>query len=466
MYKKIFIVLAVLAFSGCSTNVDFKIPDKEAPAEFFLGETLDNVNLRTSKILDTFWWKKYGDLLLDELVEGALKNNFDILEATSRVRQAEKELELLGIGEYLKSDLSLNSGITDQYSLNGKSDSETEASLLGGIGIMFSPDISGQVYQKKKYAVANLTAEQELLKGTVLRISSEVVQEYIKLRGYQEQLIVLDNSIKLQNNMLEIIKVKYNSGISTEFDMQRTIVAVNNLISDRPDVEDSINRSILNLANLSGKFINNYDYLYENESVPTYNGDIPKVIPVKVLSLRSDVRQSEAKLKQAIANIGIAESKYYPTFEINGKVNIGIEGISSSSIADILVSSISAVIDQTLFDGGKTSIGVDIAREEAQQSLLRYKSTMNRAVSDVESSLSALKSSYAKTLSLAKVVDASKESEKQAELLYQNGVIDLLSVLDSQRTLADTQQKYILANAAYSTEIAKLFLALGVGNNQ
>ncbi len=464
MNKTLILILVISTLIGCSRNVDFEVPNQEVSAEFYLDGVLENIHHRTGGTLDTFWWRKFKDTLLNQLVESSVRNNFEILEATSRVRQAEKELELLGIGEYFKSDLSINGGVTDQYSLDGKSDGSTETSLLGGLGFVFSPDISGAVFQKRKYAIANLLSEQELLKGIVLRVSSEVVQEYIKLRSYQEQLIVLDSSIDLQKNMLEVIKVKYDAGVSTEFDLQRAIVRVNTLASDKPDIEDSINRSVLSLANMSGKYINNYSFLYRYKPIPIYDGIVPNLVPVEVLGLRSDVRQSEAKLKQAIANIGIAESKYYPTFEINGRVNIGIEGISSSSITDILISSISAIINQTLFDGGQVSIGVDIAREKAEQSLLRYKSVMNEAIRDVEISLSAVKSSYVKTAALIKVVKASRKSEKQAELLYKNGVVDLLSVLESQKTLADTQQKYIDAKMRYSVEIAKLFLALGVGN--
>ena len=173
------------------------------------------------------------------------------------------------------------------------------------------------------------------------------------------------------------------------------------------------------------------------------------------------MRQTEADLKQAIANIGVAEADYYPSFALAGDISIGLNGVSSTPTTALLIGSIAGLIEQVVLSGGERDANFDIASAQAEEALANYELALRSAVEDVETSLNALRSSSERQKSLAKSVKASERSFSQAQTLYRQGLISFLDVVDAQQDLADDEQDLAAERTDYATEIANLFRALG-----
>jgi len=181
-----------------------------------------------------------------------------------------------------------------------------------------------------------------------------------------------------------------------------------------------------------------------------------------VLSTRPDVRQSEARLKQAIANIGVAKADYYPAFRLSGTLSIGATGVSSIPVSEVLIGSLAALIEQVLTNGGVRDANFKIAQAQAEEALADYEQTLREASEEVETSLAAIQSSRHRQTSLEKAVSSSQRSFSQAETLYQQGLISFLDVVDAQRVLASAEQALARERTNYATQIAILFRVLGV----
>ncbi len=181
--------------------------------------------------------------------------------------------------------------------------------------------------------------------------------------------------------------------------------------------------------------------------------------------MRPDVHQAEARLKQTVAQIGVAYTEWYPLTRLMQQISIGGSGVSSEPAVGILIGSIRGLIEQVVTDGGARQANLGIAKAQAEEALANYRQTLLDAIEEVESTLAALESLQNRQSSLAKEVQASDRSFYQAESLYRQGLTSFLDVVDAQRELAQAQQQLAATNTNYVSQIARLFRVLGTEIN-
>lgn len=458
-----FLLSVTLMFSACTVGPDYEAPDINAPLQFVSQDVLEFLNEgREDQNVATDWWTGFNDDVLNRLVETGLENNFEIAAATARVKEAQARVRLAGAGDNLSADINIDSDIQERRELNQGEEVTTTRSSGAGLGVVLPLDIFGRTRRDVESARAGLEGARAELHSIVLRISSNIASEYLRLRGNQRQVELLRESVELQEKTLSIVKSRFESGLSPELDLRRAETSVENLRADIPPLEEELLNSRNRLASLSGQYPGAYEeFLKEQKEIPVYSSSIPTLIPLEVLSTRPDVRQAEAGLKQAIANIGVAEADYYPAFELSGSISISGTGVSSMPVANVLIASLGALIEQELTDGGARSASLEVAQAQAEEALASYEQALREASEEVEISLAAIQSSQRRQLSLEKAVASSQRSFSQAETLYQQGLISFLDVVDAQRVLASAEQTLARESTNYATQIAILFRVLG-----
>ncbi len=462
--KKPFLLIATTSMLfACTVGPDYQKPEISAPPEFVSQDVLDALN--TNKEETPFaadWWAGFNDPILDQLVVAGIEKNFEIAAATARVKEAQARIQLADAGDNLTIDAGIDGDVQESKRLNRDESSTTSESVFGSIGAVLPIDVFGRTRREVEAARANLEGAQEELKSIVLDTSSLITAEYLSLRGNQRQLELLEESVVLQKKTLSIVRSRFDAGLSPELDLQRAIASVENLRAQIPPLEERLRNSRNRLAGLTGEFPGFYeDLLSEHADIPEYKDRIPELMPLDILSARPDVRQTEATLKQAIANIGVAEADYYPSFALAGDISIGLNGVSSTPTTALLIGSLAGLIEQVVLSGGERDANLEIAEAQAEEALANYELALRSAVEDVETSLNALRSSAERQNSLAKSVKASERSFSQAQTLYRQGLISFLDVVDAQQDLADDEQDLAAERTDYATEIANLFRAMG-----
>ena len=457
------LLITALLMSACTVGPDYEAPAMNAPPHFVAQDVMQTLNQgKSEQDLPADWWMGFDDPVLNELVENGLEKNFDIAAATARVKEAQAQVKLAGAGDELSVDADGGGDIEESYDFED-SDSTTATGIAAGLSAVLPFDIFGRSRREVEAARANLDAAREDLKFTVLGVSAAITSEYLQLRGNQRQLELLRESVALQEKTLSIVKSRYDAGLAPELDVRRAETSVETLRADIPPLEESLLNARNRLATLSGQYPGIYEErLKEQAELPDYKSAIPQLIPLEVLSMRPDVRQAEAELKEAIANIGVAEAEYYPLFQLEGAVQIGATGISGPPITEVLIASLGSVIEQTLLDGGTRDANTEIAQARAQEALANYEQILRTSSEEVERVLAAIQSSLQRQDSLQKAVNASQRSFSQAETLYQQGLISFLDVVDAQRVLASAEQALAREKTSYAAQIAALFEVLGV----
>jgi NodT family efflux transporter outer membrane factor (OMF) lipoprotein len=451
---------------ACTVGPDYVSPEIDAPAEFVFQEVFDLLNEgKQVPPVDTNWWEGFADPLLTQLVEDAIENNQRIASAVARVKSARANVRLADAGDTLRTGAGADTNVSKQRDLDA--DETDSDSLLGGVLSFVLPiDIAGRNRREVEAALANLESSESGLRNIVLTTSTDVVSEYLRLRGNQRQLELLRESVALQEKTLSIVNSRYQSGLSPELDLRRAETSVQRLQADIPPLLESLISSRLVLANLTGQYPGAYETtLNDNTSIPGYQYQLVSTIPVDVLRQRPDIQQTEARMKQTVAEIGVAEADFYPVFDLFGQMQISTAGIIGGPGMDLLIASIGAMIDQVITDGGARDANLDVAKARAEEALADYNQALLDAAQSIETTLAGLKLSLIRQESLEQAVQSSARSFEQAERLYQLGLSSFLDVVDAQRVLASAEQQLATERTSYATQIATLFRVLGTNIN-
>ncbi len=457
-------IVALLIVSACAAGPNYETPQINSPPQFVSQQVLAALNEgKTQDALASAWWEGFEDSGLNALVEDGLAHNFEIAAALANVNATSAGINLAGAGNNLQIDADINAQAQERRELNQDQESTTNTSLGGALGLLLPLDIFGRTQRNVESARAQYDAANAALQGKALEVSSDISREYLLLRGNQRQLELLRESVALQEKTLSIVKSRFDAGLAPELDMRRAETSVENLRADIPPLEEDLLNSRNRLATLSGAFAGALEeQLKSHKAVPVYKNKIPDALPLDVLKSRPDVSEAEANLKRAIANIGVAEAEYYPSFSLSSQISIGRSGVSSLPTAETLIASIAALIQQAIFDGGTRNANLDIAKARADEALANYEQALRVASEDVETVLAAIDSSRKRQISLGKSVQSSTRSFQQAETLYQQGLISFLDVVDAQQSLASAEQQLAREKTNYATRIATLFQTLGV----
>lgn len=467
-YTMIALALGALSLSSCTVGPDYERPAMSPPQDFVAGEVLEALNAGKDQALPVGanWWEGFNDPILNDLIETGLEENFEIAAAMARVKAARARIGLTGSADNLFIGTDAGGDIEERRELNPDSSSETTTSFSAGLGIGLPLDIFGRTRRDVERARAALQSALAELRGIVLFVSSDIADEYLSLRGNQRQLELLRESVDLQEQTLSIVRTRYESGLSPELDVQRATSSVESLRAQIPPLEENLQNSRNELATLSGEFPGAFEELLTPaQDIPLYSARIPDALPLEVLNARPDVAQSEADLKAAIAAIGVAEAEFYPSFDLAANLTFGRTGVSSMNPTEVLIGSLSAIIQQVITDGGARSANREIAEAQAEEALAAYEFTLRNAVQEIEASLNAIRASAARQDSLTKAVQASQRSFSQAETLYRQGLISFLDVVDAQQDLASDEQSLASERTDYAREIATLFNVLGAEIN-
>ncbi len=186
-------------------------------------------------------------------------------------------------------------------------------------------------------------------------------------------------------------------------------------------------------------------------------------IPADTLRQRPDVRSAERGLEAAWARLGAAEAGRYPTLRLTGSLDARSADYSDLFDADSIVANLLSGLTAPIFESGRIAENINLREAQWEQAALAYRSTVLEALSEVEGALSSFGSSRERIGALEEAARAAAEAAELADQRYAAGLVDLLSVLDTQRTLFTIEEQLVAAKGEHLNAFSNLYRALGGG---
>lgn len=401
------------------------------------------------------WWSGFNDPVLDGLVEQALADNVEIGIALARVDEAAALLAASRAGLLPTVDAGASASI--ESTLNGGAAGSGGAS--GGVGIGFLPDIFGRQRAIIEQARARADAQGFLLEDTRRLVAAAVADAYVELRRSAARLELLDTSLELQRQTLEIVQQRFEAGLSADLDVRRAESDLSRTQAQRGTLALAEARARYALAALLGLPPGaNLGFAPANAPIPAFAGGPAAGVPADLVRRRPDLRAAEADLAAAAAAVGVERADLYPTLSLSGSLDADLAG---SSLVDAIVAQAGAAIDLVLFDAGRRRNEIRAAEASARAAALRYRQTLLDSLTDVETSLVAIRSYEDRREQLGEAVRASEQAFDQLNALYREGLATFIDILDAQRTLISSREAFVDSEADLAAAIIALYAALG-----
>jgi NodT family efflux transporter outer membrane factor (OMF) lipoprotein len=462
-------LLLVSLLGGCAVGPAYRAPPLAAlgvPAAY-------GVTSRSTEAVDlAVWWRQFNDPLLTDLIGRATTANLDI--AVSRTRLVQAREALIQAKASLAPSLSGSAGVTqnaayapvtttvtDGFAIpTGGNSSSTQLSL--GLDAAWQVDVFGGLRRGLEAAKANRDAAVFSLAGVRTAVAGEVATNYIDVRLAQARLAIARDTLKNQDDNLQIARWRVQAGLSSSTDAEQARAQRAQTAATIPLLETSFGSAVNRLGVLTGQAPSALRQTMEKVGpIPRGPAAVAVGIPADTLRQRPDVRAAERTLASAAAQIGIAQAQLYPALSITG--SLAATASRLGGIGDAGTGSLFAGLTQTIFDAGRLRSEVRSARAGADGALATYKQTVLEGLEDVENAIQSLNSAESRQVSLTEAQEASNNAAILARAQYRVGLTDFQTLLQSEQTLLSARDSLVSAEADQALALVQLYLALGGG---
>lgn len=449
-----------LVLSGCMTvGPDYHAPQPAVPAQW---SAAADTGLADEAML-TAWWRQFHDEVLDGLVADALQANTDLATAQAKLREARARRRLAGA--QLGPSVNANASATRRHTSAASGTGRTTELYSAGFDASWEPDVFGGLRRGVEAAEADLGASTERLHDTQVSLVAEVALNYIDLRTAERRLAVTEANVAALQEAYDLTRWRLQAGLVSDLDAAQAETELESARAALPSLRTSATEARNRLAVLLGRTpVELGARLAEpTAAVPVAGGAVSTGIPADVLRRRPDVRAAERDLAAQTARVGVAQAARYPSFSLSG--SLGVEALTVGALGDsgTVTRSLLGSITAPIFDAGRLRANVDIQDAVLEQTRLAYRAAVLTAVEDVENALTAVADTTERRAQLERAVASARSARDIAEQRYASGLVDFLSVLDSQRTLLNLEDQLASSNGDLARAQIQLYKALGGG---
>jgi len=451
----------LLLLSACAVGPNYKRPNVAAPTAF-RGPT---EAAQQASFADLPWWDIFHDETLTALIKTALANNYDLAAAVARVEQA-NQVAALAKSQYFPT---LGYAIYPSYGHNQfiyspiAPPSGAQGFLMAIARASWEPDLWGRIGRTNEGARAQLLATEEVRRGVMLTLVSNVSQVYFELLGLRLQLDIANESKQSFTTTLTLVTQRVHEGLGNELQTSRAASDLASASGSIPELERQIALKENQLSLLLGKNPGSID------TKPKFLGEVPPEVPAglpsTLLERRPDILAAEAAMKSANAQIGVAQAAYFPSIGLStffGKLSTPLERLS---LGQTNAWSLAMSISGPVFSAGALTAQKRQAIASWEQTKAQYNQTALSAFRDVSDALITREKLDAIRAEQARAVQANEDAVRLMSLRFTNGRVSTLDVLESKQRLYSSQLAISQTEINRRLIIVQLYRALGGGWN-
>jgi multidrug efflux pump len=457
------LLAALLLLPGCTTvGRDHVAPETAVPAAW-RAQPGSAFAPRPAELAS--WWRRLDDPVLDALVERAATASLDVRESLERVREARA----------LRGEAAADRFPTVDAGASYERRGESENTPLGGFvpdsdlfaagfDASWELDLWGRVRRAVEAADADLAASIEDARDIGVIVAAEVARTYVDLRAFQARVEIARTNVTLQEETLELVNARYESGLVSERDVAQAATNVAITRSRVPSLERGVRDTEHRLAVLLGLPPGALaDELEPARPVPVPPAQIAVGVPADLLRRRADVRRAERVLAAEIARIGVAEGELYPRFTLDGRLGFEAEEAGQLFERSSNVFGLGPSMRWNVFDGGRLRERVAAQDARAGQALVRWERAVLGALEETEAAMTAYVTGQARRGELLDAAIQARRAVELAQAQYGEGLSDFQPVVNSERVVADLEDQLAASDADIATSLVALYKALGGG---
>jgi NodT family efflux transporter outer membrane factor (OMF) lipoprotein len=470
--------LAAVLMAGCTVGPDFQKPAAPAVDGYLAASPATTAatadvaggaaqHFRSGGDIPGDWWTLFHSAPLNALIERSLASNPDLKAAQAALSVA-RENTLAGRGSRYPSVSAGVSASREQDPPGALAPVPSTNAFLYNlftpqVSVSYVPDVFGLNRRSNESLQAQEQAARFQMIAAQVTLSSNVVAAAVQQASLQAQIDATRELVGINQHMLKILRYQMSKGYVGRLDVaaQESQLAQTN--ASLPSLLKQLAQQRHLLAALTGQFPSQAAAESFDLARLELPQELPLSLPSQLVAQRPDVRQAEANLHAASAQIGVAAANRLPNIALTANV-----GSTALAIGQVFKSgtgfwNIGAAVTAPLFQGGALKHQERAARAAYVQAAEQYRSTVLTAFQNVADTLTALQQDADALQAAATATDAAKVTLDLSQRQWKDGYASYLSLLSAEQAWQQARISLVQAQADRYADTAALFQALGGG---
>jgi len=452
------VLLPALLISACMVGPEYQKPDVPLPNDFRYQISVPDA----TSFADLPWWSVFNDKTLQALINEALAHNYDLEVAVARIEQARAQVgqvEAEGRPQ-IGYDASAvgEKGFVPQ--VKGGTGTLTYGAFTGLLTAAWEFDIWGRIRHATDAAKANLLAQEDVRRGVILTLVSDVASDYFKLLELDRELAIAEESSRVYKSTLELFTLRFESGKDSRLPVERAQAAYQFSLADIQDLKRRIAQQENAISTLVGAYPRTIarGKPLTDQSTP----ETPLGSTTALLQRRPDILQAEQDMIRANAQIGEAVADFFPRIGLSSF--LGGQGVTISNIwSSFGVWNLALALTGPIYSGGRLEEAYHERQGFWDETVAAYKQIVLVAFRETSDALVARQTLALRLTALGEQVRALQRSSEIALLRYQAGRASYFEVLEAQQQLFPAEDAQAQNERDQLLDVVNLYKALGGG---
>lgn len=403
------------------------------------------------------WVAAFADPVLSRLVHSALQDNYDLRAAAARVNAARESAVIAGAVRL--PQLSFAPAYQGaQVRDSGFASTRTDA-FEALFNLSWEIDLWGRLYSVQQAAQREADAVAADFYGARLSLAARTAQSYFESNEANLQVQVAEQSVKDRRAIVELVRGRFSRGLTRGLDLRLVLTDLANAEARLADARNQAQAVARSLEVLLGRYPG--AAIPKSAQLPVPPAHLTAGLPSQLLARRPDLVAAYARLRSTDARLVGAQRALLPRIALTAS-----GGTSSSALADIVdpraaVWNLAVGLVQPVFTGGRLQGDIRLNKALVEEALNTYRSTALNAFREVEQALAAEQWLRIREQALSEAVAQTEASRKLAVYSYRQGLIEILTLLDSYRSTLDAQSAHLSVRRQLLNNRINLYLALG-----
>lgn len=445
--------------AGCTQGPDYARPQLQVPAQYRAQLT----PAEAASYADLAWWEAFQDPALQRLLSEAVNNNYDVQIAAARIEQARAELGV--VRSQALPQVDYQGGVSGERTavqgVRGVQDVDV-GTATAIVSAAWELDIWGRIRRATEAADANVYQQEEVRRGVMLSLVSDVAIGYFRLLELDSQLQVAEESARTYKSTHELFNLRYEAGRDSNLPVQRAQAVYNSSLARTAELQ----RQIAQQENALSILLGSYPRAIvrgrlADQAIPA----TPLGSTSDILQRRPDIRAAEQGMIAANAEIGVALANFFP--RIGLAAFLGGEGFRIGGENDSFgLWGAALSVAGPIFNGGRLQSIYEGRKAYWDEAVAQYRKIVLVAFRETSDALVAQQTLVDKRRALEAQIANLRESNSLALTRYDGGRASYFEVLEAQQQLYPAQYELAQTQGEQLIATVNLYKALGGGWRQ
>ncbi|WP_337660930.1 TolC family protein [Erythrobacter sp. Alg231-14] len=410
------------------------------------------------------WWVRFQDPVLNELIDSALSKNFDIAQSIARLEQVRAQAQISRSALFPSVDATITASEASNPlagsafgDLGGGAITRIENQTVApSVSAAYELDLFSRNRNDAGAARLDAVASEHDLQAVRLATAADTISTYFEIVNTRRQIELTVQSASVLNDRVESAEEEFRRGLTESFELYQIRQQLRATQASLPQLESALADAENRLGVLLGVYPGDLDETLARPLTPRLVFEpVPAGLPAQLLERRPDIAASWARLDAARLRIGARRAERFPQISLSG--SYGAQGDTLSSgfdFADNWTRSLAASIVAPIFNAGRISANIRVARAQYDENAAAYSATVLQAFREVDSAFADYEEQRRRYLLVTAQLREAELSLDLQRRRYASGVGTYTAYLDGLTTVYQVRSD--LSSSAQATALARL----------